>query len=143
MPYSQLLTEAFPNRPTTGPSQFGAQAIQNALERLGYHRRIALRKPVLTPQNRALRLAWAWEHLLWEDADWDKVIWSDETWVKSWRHRKTWITRMPGEELEDTCIAEKPQKPGGWMFWGCFHADMQGPSLFWEKNWGSINQTSY
>ena len=29
------------------------------------------------------------------------------------------------------------------MFWGCFHADIKGPYLFWEKEWGSINQFSY
>ena len=29
------------------------------------------------------------------------------------------------------------------MFWGCFHGDIQGPGIFWEKNWGSINSESY
>ena len=29
------------------------------------------------------------------------------------------------------------------MFWGCFHGDIQGPGIFWEKDWGSINSESY
>jgi hypothetical protein len=29
------------------------------------------------------------------------------------------------------------------MFWGCFNGIEQGPGLFWEKEWDSINQISY
>jgi len=29
------------------------------------------------------------------------------------------------------------------MFWGCFHGDRQGPGIFWEKDWGSVNSESY
>jgi len=29
------------------------------------------------------------------------------------------------------------------MFWGCFHCDIKGPGIFWEKDWGSINAESY
>ena len=29
------------------------------------------------------------------------------------------------------------------MFWGCFNANIKGPFLFWEKEWGTINQQSY
>jgi len=29
------------------------------------------------------------------------------------------------------------------MFWGCFHGSTKGPGLFWEKEWGKINQQSY
>ena len=29
------------------------------------------------------------------------------------------------------------------MFWGCFHGTTKGMSLFWEKDWGSINQETY
>jgi hypothetical protein len=81
--------------------------------------------------------------LHWTDEDWDRILWSDETWVKSWQHRKTYVTRKAGEELEETCITEKPRKTGGWMFWGCFHANIKGPYIFWEKEWGSIDRHSY
>ena len=29
------------------------------------------------------------------------------------------------------------------MFWGCVNGDVQGPGIFWEKNWGTINSESY
>jgi transposase len=54
-----------------------------------------------------------------------------------------WVTRRVGEELEDTCIVEKLRRKRGWMFWGCFSGNQKGPSLFWEKEWGSINKESY
>ena len=59
------------------------------------------------------------------------------------RHTRTWVTRRPGEEWDETYIVERHQRKKGWMFWGCFHGETQGPSIFWEKDWGSINQESY
>ena len=29
------------------------------------------------------------------------------------------------------------------MFWGCFHGSIQGPGIFWEKDWASINSEHY
>jgi DDE superfamily endonuclease len=29
------------------------------------------------------------------------------------------------------------------MFWGCFHNNIKGPGIFWEKDWGSIKEESY
>jgi len=29
------------------------------------------------------------------------------------------------------------------MFWACFSGDIKGPAIFWEKDWGTINQESY
>ena len=52
LPYKRLLTEVFPNRP-----DLGSTAVQNCLERRGYHRRISLRKPILSETNRVTRLA--------------------------------------------------------------------------------------
>lgn len=71
------------------------------------------------------------------------ILWSDETWVTGCRHRKQWVTRRRGEELNETCLPEKIKKRRGWMFWGCFNGSTNGPCIFWEKEWGSINETSY
>ena len=38
---------------------------------------------------------------------------------------------------------ERHQRKKGWIFWGCFHGHTKGPDVFWEKDWGSINQESY
>jgi hypothetical protein len=43
----------------------GEYAIQHALEKEGYHRRVGRVKPPISEKNRVLRLAWAEEHLIW------------------------------------------------------------------------------
>jgi len=118
--------------------------IRRCLERYGYRRRIARRKPPISEKNRLDRLAWAHEHLDWTEEQWQKILWTDETWVIGGPHRKVYVTRLTGEEWEPTCIVEKHRKKGGWMFWGCFSgASGKGPGIFWEKEWGSINEESY
>lgn len=121
----------------------GRDAIRRELNRRGYSRRIALRKPPLDERTKVIRLEWAREHLHWSEEQWWKILWSDETWVTGGTHRKVWITRRPGEELHPHCIIPKVQRKAGWMFWGCFAGKTKGPSLFWEKEWGTIGSESY
>ncbi|KAK4095897.1 hypothetical protein N658DRAFT_437247, partial [Parathielavia hyrcaniae] len=56
---------------------------------------------------------------------------------------RQYVTRRNGEEWDPTCIVEKHQRKGGWMFWGCFSGLGKGPGLFWEKDWGKINAETY
>ncbi|EHK19109.1 uncharacterized protein TRIVIDRAFT_193599 [Trichoderma virens Gv29-8] len=125
MPYSKI--------PAALGWNVGEYCIRHALRKLGYNRCVA-----------KLRLDWALEHRDWTLAQWATILWSDETWVSPGIHKRIWVIRKPGEELNPTCIVERLRKKGGWMFWGCFSglAD-KGPSLFWEKEWGSIKQISY
>jgi hypothetical protein len=90
-----------------------------------------------------LRLEWAEQHVNWELWQWWRVLWSDETWVTGGRHHRRWVTRKVGEELEPTCVIDKVSKKAGWMFWACFSGLTKGPSLFWEKEWKSINAERY
>jgi hypothetical protein len=120
------------------------KAIDNAFKSRGFHRRIAWKKPVISEKNRVLRLQWAIEHLDWTPEQWAEILWTDKTWVTGGRHTKTWITRRINEELDPTCIIDKIQRKSGWMFWGCFSGRTgKGPGIFWEKEWKSINKTSY
>ena len=122
----------------------GEYAIQHALEKEGYHRRVGRVKPPISEKNRVLRLAWAEEHLMWTWKQWCIILWTDETWVTGGRHTKTYVTRKAGEEFEPTCIVDKIQRKSGWMFWGCFSGlTDKRPGLFWEKAWKSINKDSY
>jgi Transposase len=122
---------------------WGFIAVQGCLERAGYRRYVARVKPPISEKNRLARIDWAEEHKTWTKEQWRGILWTDETWVTGERHTKTWITRLPGEELDPTCIVEKVSKPKGWMFWDCFHGFEKGPGLFWEKKWGSINRLTY
>jgi len=65
-----------------------------------------------------------------------------ETWIRGGRHTRTWVTRRAGEEWDPTCIVEKRQRKKGWMYWRCFNGDIQGPGIFWDKDWGPINSES-
>ena len=58
-------------------------------------------------------------------------------------HRKIYIIRKADEAFEPSYIEERQQRPQGWMFWGCFHSNIKGPKIFWEKDWGKINQETY
>jgi hypothetical protein len=123
---------------------FGEAVIKRCLYRHGFRRRIARRKPPISEKNRQDRLAWAYEHLNWTVEQWRQILWTDETWVTGGPHRKQFVTRRQGEECDSTCITEKYRKKGGWMFWACFSgASGKGPNIFWEKEWGSINEDTY
>ena len=117
--------------------------IARALAKLGYSRCIARSKPPHSIENRRIRKRWAEEHQYWTYDDWKLVLWSDETWVTGGLPGRTWVTRKPNEELEDDCIVDSGRKGNGWMFWGSFSGDTKGPSLFWEKVWGTMTGERY
>lgn len=54
-----------------------------------------------------------------------------------------WVTRKVGEELDPTCVIDKVPKKRGWMFLACFSGATKGASLFWEKEWKTINKDRY
>ena len=137
----RMAFKELPNALSWDVSQY---AIRYALRQNGFERHPALRKPPITENTRALRLAIANERLNWTLSDWEPILWSDETWVTGGRHRKTWVTRRKNEAYDPTYIMEKVQRKGGWMFWGCFSLKYgKGPCLFWEKEWGTITAETY
>ncbi len=122
---------------------WGVDAVQGCLERAGYKRYVARAKPPLSEANKRARIRWAEEHLNWTREQWFLILWIDETWVNGGRYTKIYVTRLSDEELDPTCVIDKVSKAKGWMFWGCFNGITKGPSLFWEKDWGSIRQKTY
>ena len=74
---------------------------------------------------------------------WREILWSNKTWVIAGNHRKTYVTRKKDEGLEPTCVEQRIQRSQGWMFWAAFHSYIKGPHVFWEKDWGKINQQTY
>lgn len=103
--------------------------IRGALRRARFKRYIARFKCKLSAKNKADRLTQAIKHRHWT--------------LAPGRHNKTWVTRMPDEEMEETCMINRVRKKKGWMFQGSFHGATKGPGIFWEKDWGKINQESY
>jgi transposase len=80
------------------------QTLRLALNRQGYRRYIALRKPPLSEATKLKRLQFAHEHIHWTPSQWARILFTDETWVNGTNHRKIYVTRRPSEELDPTCI---------------------------------------
>jgi transposase len=56
-------------------------AVRNTLQKAGFSRRVARRKPPISERNRQARLRWAIEHVEWTIEQWREILWSDETWA--------------------------------------------------------------
>ncbi len=118
--------------------------IRRALQKVGYHRRMARMKPPISETNRVARLNWARAHVHWTEEQWGAILWTDETWVTGGRHTRLWVTRKSGEAIDPTCVIERHARRRGWMFWGSISLrEGKGPCVFWEKDWGTINKESY
>ena len=49
-------------------------AVYTALLRKGFHRRLAMRKPLIIEKNRILRYNWAVEYVNWTIEQWYKIL---------------------------------------------------------------------
>lgn len=58
-------------------------------------------------------------------------------------HRAIYVTRKADEIWDETTTRDRVSRKPGWMFWASFANGKKGPCLFWEKEWGSINASSY
>ncbi|KAI1005570.1 hypothetical protein K3495_g2647 [Podosphaera aphanis] len=137
MSYFKVAHSVFPHL------EVGEDVIRNEMKKRGFSRRIAQPKPPLNSENKAKRRHFARDDLHWTVNDWMNVLWTDETWVTDGRHTRCWVTRKEDERYEETCIVDNIRRRVGWMFWASFFGNEKGPSLFWEKERGSITSSSY
>lgn len=121
------------------------RTLRKAFAREGYHRRKARKKPFLNAETKEKRLHYALSHRHWTSEDWRRVIWTDESYVWLSGPRGTiWVTRRPGEEYEESCIAPKFPKKNAIMIWGGILGGQKAPHLQWQRDdWGNINARSY
>ena len=103
-----------------------ARQVRDIATAAGYHRRVARRKPYLTPAQIEKRMAWAEAN---RERDWGKVIFTDETRLEiGERPGRRYVTRKPGEEFLFENI--QPTFKSGRksiMVWGCIAAGKKGP----------------
>ena len=89
---------------------------------------IIRRKPLITPANKAARLAWSLEHESWTKEDWAKVLWSDEsTFTQFQQSRTSRVWREPAEEWSLSCVSATVKHSPSRMHWGCFSRQGVGP----------------
>ena len=79
--------------------------VKSALDKYGYHRRIARRKPFLKAEHKRIRLAFALAHEHWSIEDWSQVLFSDEYNIElGLDSRVIWVWRQPAEEYLAECL---------------------------------------
>jgi transposase len=66
-------------------------------------------------------------------------------WAYGGAHTNSYITCLQdgSDRLLPECVRHAYSKLPSWIFWGSIVDGKKGPSLFWEKEWGSINSTRY
>jgi transposase/predicted transcriptional regulator len=106
------------------------RTIQKALRMEGIRSCIPRPKPLISPINKAKRLAFAIQHQNYTMADWRKVIWSDESTFSQFQ-TSGWgrVWRMSDEEFHEDCIASTVKHSPKRMFWGCFSWFGLGPII--------------
>lgn len=106
----------------TRSSLISKTTVLDRLQNAGLTGRVAMRKPLLRPQNKVKRLAWAKKHQNWSISQWKKVLWSDESKFEVFgSHRRVFVRRRVGERALEDCIVPTVKHGGGSvMVWGCF-----------------------
>ncbi|MPC32990.1 Transposable element Tc1 transposase [Portunus trituberculatus] len=91
--------------------QVSVRMVQRCLhDNLEFHRRRALKKPLTTPRQKDLRVAFATKYLQWDMAKWHQVLWSDEAvFMVSCNHGKH-VYRRPRSDPLDTKFIFKTEK---------------------------------
>jgi len=116
--------------------------VKSRLNKAGLYGRVAVKKPLLRPQNKKKRLDWAKQHRHWEISDWNKVLWSDESKFEIFgSKRRVFVRRSAGERASNQCVVSSVKHGGGSvMVWGCFGNNSLGDL---EKIEGKFIKESY
>lgn len=94
----------------------------------GLFGRVAVRKPLLRPQNKLKRLEWARNHKDWTAEDFKRVLWSDESKFEVFgTKRRIFVRRSAEQKMLPDCIVPTVKHGGGSvMVWGCFSSSGVG-----------------
>lgn len=116
--------------------------LYNYLSDYGLTNWLAKKRPLLTPEVAAQRLAWCKEREFWGYEEWLKVIWSDECSVERGTGKKReWVFRFPHEKWNKEMI--QPYKKGrgvSVMVWGAFYGKERANLVVMSRDQSSIRQ---
>jgi len=77
--------------------------------------------------------------------DWRKVVFTDECSISAGgSHGNVWVTRKPGEEFLENCIAPKFSDYTAVMIWGAIRGGKKSEVVVWDKKcWASVGAKTY
>jgi transposase len=112
---------------STGKSLSKASAA-SVLKKYGLKRRVAVRKPLLSPKMRHDRYAWALKHAKWSVRNWKRVLFSDEKIFKTDNDRcVVLVTRTKAEKYARSCIVPTKKHGPQVHVWGVMSWHGVGP----------------
>jgi len=104
------------------------KTIRRALHKEQLKSCIARKKPLISSDNVAKRLAWCRDHEKWTVKDFKRVLWSDEsTFTQFQQARNCRVWREPSEEWDLDCLVATVKHSPSRMHWGCFSWFGVGP----------------
>jgi len=116
-----------------------SQTARRELHKLGYHGRVAKRKPYLTEVHIRKRWKWAQEMSKKDDQYWENVIFSDESKFELFgSKRRVIVWRRPGEEYHPSCLRGSMKFGGGSvMVWAAIWISGRSELVFVEDKLNS------
>jgi transposase len=126
----------------TSDISVSTSTIKRILNEVGLRSGMKIKKPLLTPYHRKLRLEWAKKHKDWTIDKWRHVIFSDETKINLFgSDGRKWCWKRPNIPLEERTI-DLTMKYGGGniIIWGCFTIDGVG---FASRIYGTMDGELY
>jgi transposase len=81
-------------------SPVSVTTVKERLHEVGLYGRVAVKKPLLRPQNKKKRLEWAKQHQNWTINQWNRMLWSDESKFEVFgSKRRVFVRRSAGERV--------------------------------------------
>ena len=128
------------------PDIFGEVSVRTVNRRiaeLGYTSHRPVKKPILSPKQKAKRVVFAKKYIAWDEVQWMSVLWSDESTFTVTCNRGANVYRKVGSDALDPRYIEGTVKhPNSLMVWGAFTGYGVAKLHIFEKN-EKVNQYNY
>jgi len=110
-------------------------AVRNLLNNLGYSKRIARRKPMISSLNKRKRLQWAKKFAEQDMQFWSSIVWSDESKFCQFSNSgRIHVWRKTDEAWNADCLQGTVKHGGiGVMVWGAIWYDGKSELVFIEN----------